>query len=65
MRTTLDLPEDLIKQAMEVTGAKTKSQVIRQALEDQIKKSKRLKLLSFKGKIDLSINLDDIRDRNK
>ncbi|WP_232834939.1 type II toxin-antitoxin system VapB family antitoxin [Pleomorphovibrio marinus] len=33
MRTTLDIPEKLIKEAMKLTGAKTKSQLIREALE--------------------------------
>lgn len=36
MRTTLVISEELIKEAMELTGAKTKSQLIKEALEDQI-----------------------------
>ena len=63
MRTTLDIPEELMKEAMKVTGAKTKSQVIKEALEAQIKKAKRQRLLSFKGKIDLNVDLDTLRDR--
>jgi len=55
MRTTLDISEALIKEAMRVTGAKTKSQVIKEALEAQIKRAKRQRLLSFKGKIDLDV----------
>ncbi|MBD3627654.1 type II toxin-antitoxin system VapB family antitoxin [Cyclobacterium sp.] len=31
MRTTLEIPEMLIKEAMELTGAKTKSQLIKEA----------------------------------
>ncbi|HHP7241260.1 MAG TPA: type II toxin-antitoxin system VapB family antitoxin [Cyclobacteriaceae bacterium] len=63
MRNTLDISEALIKEAMRVTGAKTKSQVIKEALEAQIKRAKRQRLLSFKGKIDLDIDLDVRRDR--
>lgn len=63
MRTTLDIPEDLINEAMKITGAKTKSQVIKEALEEQIKKAKRQRLLNFKGKLDLDIDLDATRDR--
>ncbi|MEQ8473448.1 MAG: type II toxin-antitoxin system VapB family antitoxin [Marinoscillum sp.] len=63
MRTTLDLPEELMSEAMKITGAKTKSQLIKHALEEQIKRHKRLKLLSFKGKIDLDIDVDSLRDR--
>ncbi|MEM6359308.1 MAG: type II toxin-antitoxin system VapB family antitoxin [Bacteroidota bacterium] len=63
MRTTLDLPQDLVDQALKVTGIKTKSQLIKTALELLIERDKRLKLLSFKGSIDLDIDLDDLRQR--
>jgi Arc/MetJ family transcription regulator len=63
MRTTLDLPNELIKAAMEITGAKTKSQVIKEALEDMISRNNRAKLMSYKGKIDLNIDLDILRER--
>jgi Arc/MetJ family transcription regulator len=63
MRTTLDIPEALIKEAMEITGAKTKSQAITEALKAQIQRAKRQRLLSFKGTIDLEIDLDSTRDR--
>lgn len=63
MRTTLDISEELIKEVMEATGAKTKSQAIKEALEAQIKKVKRQRLLSYKGKVDLDVDLDMTRDR--
>jgi Arc/MetJ family transcription regulator len=63
MRTTLEIPEDLIEEAMRLTGAKTKSQLITDALKEKIDKIKRQRLLTFKGKIDLDIDLDLLRDR--
>ena len=63
MRTTLDLPEDLLKQAMKTTNIKTKTKVIIIALEQLIKKSKISKIKKYKGKIDLNISLDEIRGR--
>ncbi|MEM9326891.1 MAG: type II toxin-antitoxin system VapB family antitoxin [Bacteroidota bacterium] len=63
MRTTLDLPEELLLEAMRISGAKTKSQVIREALESLILREKRRKLISFKGKIDLDVDLDALRGR--
>ena len=63
MRTTLDLPDDLLNRAMEISGAKTKSQLVKEALEDLINRRQRLKLLTFKGKIDLNVNLDELRER--
>jgi len=65
MRTTLDIPENLISEAMKATGAKTKSELIKMALEEQILKAKRLKLLTYKGKVDLDIDLDITRDRGE
>jgi len=63
MRTTLDLPEELLTEAMKATRINTKTKVIITALEDLIRKSKISELKKFKGKIDLPINLDDIRGR--
>jgi len=49
---------------MKVTGSKTKSQLIKNALKAQIRESKRQKLITLKGSIDLDIDLDKLRDRN-
>mgnify|MGYP003539082440 FL=1 len=63
MRTTLDLPENLLNEAMRVTHAETKTAVIVLALEELIRKSKISDLKKFKGKIELDIDLDEIRAR--
>ena len=63
MRTTLDLPENLLSEAMKVTKLKTKTKVIITALEELIRKSKISELRNFKGKIDLDIDMDKLRDR--
>ena len=64
MRTTLDIPKELIDEAMKVTGAKTKSQLIKDALQAEIDRVKRKRLISKKGTVDLDIDLDSIRDRS-
>ena len=64
MRTTLDLPEKLLNEAMKVTHTDTKTAVIIRALEELVRKSKISNLKKYKGKIDLDINLDEIRDRH-
>jgi len=63
MRTTLDLPEDLLIEAMKLTHTNTKTGVIVRALEELVRKSKISDLKKYKGKIHLDINLDEIRDR--
>ncbi|MBS0496420.1 type II toxin-antitoxin system VapB family antitoxin [Nitrosomonas sp.] len=63
MRTTLDLPEQLLSEAMRVTQAETKTAVIVLALEELVRKAKIAELKQFKGKIELDIDLDNIRAR--
>ncbi len=64
MRTTLDLPESLLNEAMKVTHTETKTAVIVKALEELIRKSKISELKNYRGKIDLEIDLDGLRDRH-
>ena len=63
MRTTLDLPQDLIEEAMKAAKINTKTKVIITALEDLIRKSKISGLKEFKGKVDLDIDLNAVRGR--
>lgn len=63
MRTTLDLPNDLLEEAMKITHLKTKTKVIITALEELIRKSKIAELKNFKGKIDLNLDLNTLRGR--
>lgn len=63
MRTTLDLPEELLKEAMRSTHIQTKTEVIITALEELVRKSRISGLKKFKGKIDLDIDLDAVRGR--
>lgn len=64
MRTTLDLPEELLREAMTVTRTKTKTKVIILALQELIRKSTISELKQFKGTVALNIDLDNLRDRH-
>lgn len=63
MRTTLDLSEELLNEAMQITNIKTKTKVITIALEELVRKSKISALKKYKGKVDLDIDLNKLRDR--
>ncbi len=63
MRTTIDIPEDLINEAMRVTQSPTKTELIKNALYNIIQKNKIKSLKNYKGKIDLDIDLNIVRDR--
>ena len=63
MRTTLDLSDTLLEEAMALTKITTKTEVITQALENLIQKEKLHQLESYYGKVDMAIDLDTLRKR--
>ena len=63
MRTTLDLPDDLINEAMELTGCRTKTNLIKMALKDIIIKNKIKDIKNYYGQLPLAIDLDEMRNR--
>ena len=63
MRTTLDLPDVLVQDAMKVSHQKTKTAVIITALQDLVRKSRLQELRQFKGQVNLDLNLNVLRKR--
>jgi hypothetical protein len=63
MRTTLDLPEALIDEAMALTHIQTKTDLIKTALQNLIQKEKIKDLKQYFGKVDLDIDLNILRNR--
>lgn len=63
MKTSIDLPEELISEAMRISGSRSKIEAIKRALQEMIEREKRLKLLKFKGRIDFDVDLDVSRSR--
>jgi hypothetical protein len=63
MRTTLDLPEHLLLEAMNLSNSANKTQTIILALEELVQKSKIQDLKSFKGKFNLEVDLNKLRSR--
>ena len=63
MRTTLDLPDVLVQNAMKVSHQKTKTAVIIAALQDLVRKSRLQELRQFKGQVNLDMNLNVLRKR--
>lgn len=53
MRTTLIIPDRLIKELKSIASDKSKTALISEALEEYINKKHREKLLSLKGKIQI------------
>ncbi|PIE69458.1 MAG: hypothetical protein CSA21_02170 [Deltaproteobacteria bacterium] len=63
MRTIVDVPEKLLDEAMKATEITTKTKVIIMALEELIRKSKIAEIKTYKGAIDLDVDLDNLRGR--
>ncbi len=63
MRTTIDLPDALVNEALRCSPQKTKTSLIITALEEYIRKNKIQELKNFKGKIKIDLDLNTIRKR--
>lgn len=63
MRTTLELSDTLLEEAMTLTNSTTKTEVITRALENLIQREKIQKLTNYYGKVDLDIDLNTLRKR--
>jgi Arc/MetJ family transcription regulator len=64
MRTTIDLPESLVTEALKLSPHKTKTAVIISALEDFVRKSRIQGIKKFKGRVQLDVDLDTLRERS-
>ena len=51
MRTTIDVDENLLNAAMKLTGARTKSEAVRIALQELVRSRTKKHLLDLAGKI--------------
>ena len=58
MRTNIVLDDDLMAEAMVLSRAKTKKEVISNALQEFVMNRKRLNLLDLDGKIEFSEGYD-------
>ncbi|HEX2252333.1 MAG TPA: type II toxin-antitoxin system VapB family antitoxin [Thermoanaerobaculia bacterium] len=63
MRTTLDIPEDLMEEARKRLGFKSKTDTVVLALRELVRRQRIEELESLFGEIDLQIDLDASRRR--
>ena len=64
MRTTLDLPEDLVDEAREMLGFKSKTDTIVFALKEVIRRGHVQGLKDLFGKVHIELDLDKVRERS-
>jgi len=63
MRTTLNLDDEALAHAMKLSGGKTKTEVINEALREYSRRRRVRELLKFQGRVRWQGNLDDLRKR--
>jgi hypothetical protein len=63
MRTTLELPDTLVNEAMSLTKISTKTELMKFALTNVIQREKIKGITNYFGKLNLDINLDKLRKR--
>ncbi|MBM4353755.1 MAG: type II toxin-antitoxin system VapB family antitoxin [Deltaproteobacteria bacterium] len=63
MRTTLNLDDKALEEAMAVSEGRTRTQVINQALAEYARRKRLKQLLALKGKAPWQGNLDALRGR--
>jgi Arc/MetJ family transcription regulator len=63
MRTTLNLDDEALARAMKLSGGKTKTEVINEALREYSRRRRVRELLKFQGRVQWQGNLDDLRKR--
>ncbi|AIS53338.1 hypothetical protein TKV_c22090 [Thermoanaerobacter kivui] len=58
MRTNIVIDENLIKEALKISGLKTKKEVVNLALKEFVENRKKKNLMEIKGKIQFDENYD-------
>jgi Arc/MetJ family transcription regulator len=63
MRTTIDIPDDLLAQARESCGMKSTKDVVCWALETAIRQKAVAGLMAMRGKVEFTMTPEEIEDR--
>ena len=61
MRTNINIDDQLMKQALKVTGLKTKREVVELGLQTLIRLKDQEKIKAYKGKLHWEGDLDQLR----
>ena len=60
MRSTMDLPEDLIEEAKRLTGLRTKRAVVVRALDELVRRERLERFRARLGSIDFDLTQDEL-----
>ncbi|MGH8048422.1 MAG: type II toxin-antitoxin system VapB family antitoxin [Chthoniobacterales bacterium] len=60
MKTTLDIPEDVLDEAMRVSGARTKREAVLRALEEMNRRARLSSLVARLGNSETFMDFDEL-----
>jgi Arc/MetJ family transcription regulator len=63
MRTTIDIPDEIMMNAMTASGMKTKTATIVLGLKEVVRKSRMDRLLALRGRMPVDVDLRISRQR--
>lgn len=61
IRTNIVVDQDLINEALEISGLKSRRELIHHALQELVRREKQKQILTLQGKVDWEGNLDELR----
>ena len=61
LRTNIEIDEELVNEAMQLTHLKTKKEVVNFAIKELVQKTKKRNILKLEGKVDWTGNLAKMR----
>ena len=64
MRTTLNIDDEALRDAMELADGRTKTEVVNEALRRFVRAKRRRRLLELQGKVTWEGDVDELRKRS-
>ena len=63
MRTTINIPDQVMAELLKFTRASSKTEAVSAALKDWVNRQRIQKIKSLRGKIKIDLNIDELRSR--
>jgi Arc/MetJ family transcription regulator len=62
VRTTVTIDDDLFDELMSITGAETKAEAVRGAVEEFVRLRRKHRLLALRGEVEIADSLAELRE---
>lgn len=60
-RTTITLPSDLVNELVEIVSAKSKTEAVITAIQDEIRRRKKDRIKALAGKLEFTLSAEELR----